>query len=464
MSKILNKEEILPTLFAGKRVRASEWELDRFIEVKDGQIVTESGEPFNMMDAKESEWGIWKAPIKKSGAVISRDEALKALYSGKEVKAVDWSDKKLLVKDGQIMVNGVEPFNIMDAKEREWVIVDDVVCDNTAKEIAELKAMIQELIESKEAKPKDGRNTEVQANATEMIKAVYGVTTPAQIQERFKNELESAKSSRDVERVVCEYIPYCWIGGRTLGTVSVYYSNMRKVIKELENETYKDVALALFLPPQSLYEASQQKVVENKKEKIRNKNTFNPESIQKLIEKIKNKLESDDFSDKPRQVKLEREKAYWAYAYLTIVTGRRQAEILKSLSIEKREDSWYYCGISKDREEGKCIKAYSLDDDFVFLNELLAYVQEHIEADTLTQKQINSKFNNPFNNALKRITGTSFMAKEWREIFTEMMWIKSGNDGSNIDKRDFRAEVLGHEYDSRLSATEHYEGWEASDE
>ena len=452
-------------LFNGKRVRATEWELERYVEVVDGQVITEAGEPFNIMKAKESEWVIWTAPVKKSEAVISRDEALKALYSGKEVKAVDWSDKKLLVKDGQIMVNGVEPFNIMKAKEDKWLIVEDEVkSDNDAsREIAELKSLIKELLESKKVEPKakDSRDTAIQSNSTEMIKAVYGVTTPKQVQELFKERLESAKNSRDIEKVVCEFIPYCWIGKGSINTVKNIYTDMRKVIKELENETYKDVALTLFLPPQALYEASQAKVDDNKKEQIRNKNTFNPKHIKELLAEIKTKLENDDFEDKPRQTTIEREKAYWAYAYLTIVTGRRQAEILKTLSIVKKEDGWHYCGISKDRKDGKCIKAYSLDDDYVFLNELLTYIQEHIGAKELSQREINSKFNNPFNNALKRITGTSFTAKEWREIYTEMLWLKNGGEGSNIDKRDFRAEVLGHQYDGKLSATEHYEGWEA---
>jgi len=463
--KKLNKEKATKLLFGGKRIRAIDWDDNQFIEFKGGQVVTEAGELFDIMKSKENEWIEWSEPVEKSDEVISREEALSALISGKKVRSKEWIASYLEFKDGQIVDEKGNLYDITKSDIEEWVIgeYEAPSKDNASKEIAELKSWIKELLKSKEAEPKakDSRDTGVQANSNEIIKAVYGVTTPKQVLELFKERLESAKNSRDIEKVVCEFIPYCWIGKGSINTVKNVYTSMRKVIKELENETYKDVALTLFLPPQALYEASQAKVDDNKKEQIRNKNTFNPKHIEELLKEIKTKLENDDFEDKPRQTTIEREKAYWAYAYLTMVTGRRQAEILKTLSIVKKEDGWYYCGISKDRKDGKCIKAYSLDDDYVFLNELLTYIQEHIGADKLTQREINSKFNNPFNNALKRITGTSFTAKEWREIYTEMLWLKNGGDGSNIDKRDFRAEILGHEYDGKLSATEHYEGWEA---
>jgi len=460
--KTLTKSEMLSDLFTGGKFRASAWEEDTYIVVDSGQVVTNENEAFNVMDSKEDEWVLWKKP-KKKDAIITKEEALRALYDGKRVKATEWENEVLFVKDGQIMVNGKEPFNIMRANEKEWMVVTDEVKEEL-NELAELKAMVSELLKNKN---KDGRNNEVQSNTNELLKAVYGVAAPKEIEEQFKRQLENAKSTKDIEKVVCEYIPYCWIGGRTLGTTSVYYSNMRKVIKDIENETYRDTALSLFLPPQSLYESVQTKISDNKKEVIRDKNVFDAKHIKELIVSIKEKILEDDYNDKPRQTALEREKAYWAYSYLTIVTGRRQSEILKTLSVRRKnkKSNYEYCGILKDREEGKCIKAFSLDDDFDFISDLVDYIQEHINAKDFTEKQINSKFNNSFNNALKRITGTHFTAKDFRDIYAEMLWIKNKSEkDSNIDKRDFKAEVLGHEYDGKLSATEHYDAWEAIDE
>jgi len=458
----MTKNKALTELFKGKRMKAVSWDNRTYIEVKNGQVIDNAGEQFDIMSSTEKEWIEWQEVKEQNSRIMNRNEALEALYSGKRVKALEWTNKELFVENGQIMINGAKQFDITRAKEEKWIIVEPK--KDTSNEISELKEMIKELLEKK-APVIDGRHPNNQNNTNDILIAIYGVSTPSKVKALFKEKLESAKNSRDIQKTVCEFIPYCWAGGRTLNTTSTYYTEMRNIIKELHNEEYRDTALSLFLPPAGLYEHTKETVDNNKKEKIRNKNTFDPKHINNLLKEIKEKLQNNSFENKPRQTTLEREKAYWAYAYLTLTTGRRQAEILKSLRLEKKEDEWYFCGVSKDRKGGKCVKAYALDDDFIFLSELLDYIQKHIDADKFTQREINGKFNNPFNNALKRITGTSLTAKDWREIYTEMMWRKNGlKDGSNIDKRDFRAEVLGHEYDGKLSATEHYEGWEAKDE
>lgn len=461
--KSFTKSEILPDLFSGKKFRAAGWKEEKYVEVLNGQIVTNDGDPFDVMGADSEEWFLWVRPIKTG--VISKEEALKALYEGKSVKAKDWTDEVIFVKDGQIMINGAKPFNIMTAEEKEWIIVQEEARTSEHEEIAELKAMIAKLLKNDE-KEKDGRSVEVQESTTELLKTVYGVTTPKQIEKQFLDALDSANSTKDIEKTVCEYIPYCWIGGRTVGTTSVYYANMRNIIKKIENENYRDLALSLFLPPKGFYEMVQSGIVENKKEAIRDRNTFNPKFINELLAKLKTKILSDDFSDKPRQTEESRERAYYYYAYLTVATGRRQTEILKTLEIKKAKKGFEFNGLLKKRESDESkIEAFSLDDDFAFLAKLVKYVQEHIDAKSFTEKEINSKFNNPFNNALKRITGTNFTAKEWRDIYAEMMWyINDAKTKSNIDKRDYKAKILGHENDEKLSATEHYDVWEAIDE
>jgi len=466
--KIYTKDQLFGEIYLNKDTKftSTQWEEDKFITQKDGQIIDQDGNPFNLMTAKDEEWIVWVEPKPtQNTATITKEEALKALYNGKRVKALSWDDKALEVKDGQILLNDKTPFNIMTSKEKDWVLIEECKdSQNESQQIAELKAMLEKVLAQNvnaEAKYTDGRSTEAQANTADLLKEVYGVSTPKEIQIQFKEKLESATSTWDIEKTVCEYIPYCWIGGRTLGTTSVYYTNMREVITKLKNETYRDTALNLFLPPQKLYESVQTKISDNKKEVIRDKNTFNAKYIKSLIKMIKEKIIKDDYSDKPRRTDLEREKAYWAYAYLTIVTGRRQTEILKTLEIKKAKGVWQYCGILKDREDGKCIDAYALDDDFEFLSDLVDYIQEHTNAKAFTEKQINSKYNKSFNDALKRITGKDYKSHEWRSIYTELMLIKENKSEANeMDKKEFKAKILGHHYKTTLTATEHYDGWE----
>jgi len=494
--KTYTKDQLFGEIYLNEDAKftSTKWEEDKYITVQDGQIIDNEGNPFNLMTAKDNEWTIWEEP-KQNTDTITKEEALKALYSGKRVKALEWDNKALEVKDGQILLNDKAPFNIMIAKEKDWVIIEECQTKDTdsSKEIAELRAMLEKVLiqnGKKETKHTDGRSAEAQANTTDILKDVYGVSTPKEVQSQFKEKLENAHSTIDIQKIVCEYIPYCWIGNRTLGTTSVYYSNMRKVIKELRNVDYRETGLNLFVAPQSVYETVQTNITEHKKEEIRNKNTFDLQYNKDLIISMKENISSDNIPITPRQTEV-REKAYWAYAYLTMVTGRRQTEILKSLEFKKEKGTWLYCGIKKDREDGKCIEAYALDEDFEFLSDLADYVQGFVkdeiyekiesklskETDSkkkaalkkeleelyFTESEINSKFNGIFSNALKRITGTSNKASDWRDIWAEMLWLEKGEEeGSQIDKRDFKAKVLGHKYDGKLSATEHYDGWEAT--
>ena len=101
--KKLNKEKATKLLFGGKRIRAIDWDDNQFIEFKGGQVVTEAGELFDIMKSKESEWVEWSEPVEKSDEVISREEALSALISGKKVRSKEWIASYLEFKDGQIV-------------------------------------------------------------------------------------------------------------------------------------------------------------------------------------------------------------------------------------------------------------------------------------------------------------------------------------------------------------------------
>ena len=463
----------LQALLDGKRVRGLDWDGGKYLEMMDGQIVDEAGKPYNIMAAKVEGWEIWTEPSKKE-EVISKADALAALFAGKRVRAVDWDSDALYVKDNQVLINGSKPYNIMEAKEDRWVIVEDEPAGAPTKEIAELKEMLQQLIDAKEVAPdqkdsatapKDGRDTQAQAVAAETLNALYGASTPAEVLEKFGQQLNAATNTRDVTLTVCEFIPFAWIGGKTMATAKTYYTKLRNVARTVENEQYRELALALCLPPQSLYEAIQQKTDTAKKEKIRDEESFEIEAMHEILEKLSGLIEGGDEaikSVKTRQQTLERAKAYVYATYLALVTGRRMIEILQTLRIEKRGDEYFFCGIAKDRsEEDKCIKAYLVEGDFVTISKLLEYVQEHIRetgGEGMSPTKINSKFNNPFNGAFKRLTGTGYTFKDARDIYAELLWDKMGEGDSWVDKRDFRAKVLGHEYDASLSTPEHYMG------
>ena len=468
MSNILSKVEALNAIFAGSILTTLEWDKTAYIHIMDGQIVDNENEPFDMSSTDINEWIIWEEPKAVLGAKLNRAEALSAMFAGERVYTNDMGEGVYVYVDndnGQVFQSDKKPFNIMTADTDEWFIYedeaktnnDDEVVKTLFKEIEKLNNEITTL--KKEGTPKtapDGRNAEVQANTTELIKAVYNVTEPAEVKKLFREQLQACKNKRDAQVAIVQAVPYCWIGGRTLGTTSVYYSEMRKIVKEVGGE-FEEMSLALLVPPLGLYEASQAKVTASTKEKHIERDTYNPEYIKTIISKLKDSITTGNI-DKTRQQTQERAIAYTYATYLVLVTGRRQIEIIKTLKIVKKGDEWFYQGVAKKGEDDVSIKAYSLDTDFEKLAELLEYVQKALDTKNMTKAQANSKFNNPFNNAFKKLTGTNFTFQDAREIMADILWSESDeNDGTWNTEQSFKAKILGHSItQDRLTATEHY--------
>lgn len=463
MNKLLSKAKALGTIFTGAKLTTINWDKTSYIHIVDGQVVNNDGDMFNMSATDVDEWIIWEEPKEVSHAKISKAEALGVMFDGKRVFSSDMvKGVYLYIDNGQVLIShDKEPFNIMDIDSDDWFIFEDEETTNNDEvvqtlftEIAKLNKEITTL--KKENTKPDGRNAEIQANTTELIKAVYGVSEPVEVKKLFREQLQACKNSRDAQVAVIQAIPYCWIGGRTLGTTSVYYSEMRKIIKEVGGQ-FEDMSLALLLPPQGLYEASQAKVTANTKEKHIERDTYDIEYIKATVSRLKDSITTGNI-EKTRQQTRERAITYVYATYLALVTGRRQIEIIKTLKIVKEGKEWVYKGIAKKNEDDVSIKAYSLDNDFEKLAELLTFVQDTLRTKDFTKAQTNSKFNNPFNNAFKKLTGTNFTYHDAREIMSDILWNESDeNDGTWNTEQAFKAKVLGHAVaQDRLTATEHY--------
>jgi len=462
MSDILNKAEALSAIFTGQKLTTLEWDKSSYIHIENGQIHNNEGSMFDMTATDINEWIIWEEPKEVVSIKLNKAEALSAMFSGKRVYNSDMIEGiYIYVDNGQVVQSDKKPFNIMTTNIDEWFIYEDEETNNNDEVVKTLFAEIERLtnenatLKKENTKP-DGRNTEVQANTTELIKSVYGVVEPAEVKKLFREQLQACKSKRDVQVAIVQAVPYCWIGGRALNTTAQYYTEMRKIVQEVGGE-HEDMALALLLPPQGLYEATQAKVIANTKEKHIDRDTYDIEYIKTIISRLKDSITTGNI-EKTRQQTQERANAYVYATYLALVTGRRQIEIIKTLEIVKEGKEWFYKGIAKKNEDDISLKAYSLDDDFEKLSELLEYIQNTLGTKDMTKAQANSKFNNPFNNAFKRLTGTNFTFHDAREIFADIMYQQSDAvDGTWNTEEDYKSKILGHSISKeRLTATEYY--------
>jgi len=462
MKKLLSKSEALNAIFTGSKLTTIDWDKSSYIHIIDGQILNNEGSMFDMSSTDINEWSVWVEPKEVVSTKLNKAEALSAMFSGKRVYNSDMTKGVYIFVDGgQVVQSDKKPFNIMTADSDEWFIYEDEATTNNDEVVKTLFNEIEKLTSTiatlkKENTKPDGRNAEVQANTNELIKAVYGVNEPAEVKKLFREQLQASKNKRDVQVAIIQAVPYCWIGGRTLGTTSVYYSEMRKIVKEVGGE-FEDMSLALLMPPLGLYEASQAKVTAHTKEKHIERDTYDVEYIKAVISRLKDSIKTGNI-EKTRQQTQERAIAYTYATYLALVTGRRQIEIIKTLKIVKKGKEWFYEGLAKKNEDDISIKAYSLDDDFEKLAELLKYVQNLLGTKDMTKSQANSKFNNPFNKAFKKLTATNFTFQDAREIYADILWSESEeNDGTWNSEQAFKAKVLGHSItQDRLTATEHY--------
>ena len=439
------KSTALNKLMNGEKVRAKGWDEENYIVVnKEGQIVDNEGKIFNMMASKEKTWELYKEP-ESEATLTDNTEVLKMLEK---------------------LMNEVK--ELKKAKSN-----NNVVCDVDSDDIA--SAVADEVIDAVEHKVTQAIKDNVpqeERTHDDIVKIFYGVTSLKEVRELFKQDLLNCKDKRDVALTVTKYIPYCWMGARSIKTVARYYSDMRNVIKDV-NDQFQDYALELFSVPQDVYERIKKADTKKVLDKLEaDKETFDVKEIENTISDLKQEvLKALELSADvtigqwkanglpiSKQQSVDRARAYLFATYIAFVTGRRITEILKSLELVKKEDGWYYKGIMKKGSEGVEVKAYSLDDDYELLSKLLKQLREDIDTSNMTNQEVNSKFNHIFNRALKNITGLKYTFHDLREIFAEMAYLKFGRkNGSDREKEDFISDILGHEINKdRLVSANHY--------
>ena len=433
-----------------------------------------------MMTTNIKEWSVWVEP-KAKGEVLDLMGAMGAVMSGKHLTGKGWDAERYIYADkekgGQVFDNNGKPFNMMTTNIKEWSVWVEpkaVASAFPAEFKAIMENMAKELKELKQSVNNDGMTNKNQ----ELLKLVYGVESIKDLKELFKNRWSEVDSKKDASKVIIEFIPFCWLGGREINTVASYYRDMRNIIKEIDND-YTELGLDLFILKGEVYDRIAEKSMNTVKEKSEDatREEYDGEQIEEVISELKEKCQTalglslDDLEDKAqveawkeaglpiaKQQTVNRARAYLFSSYLVLTTGRRNAEILKTLEIIKENKEWFYKGIGKKTTKDAKIKAYSLDTDFAFLQSLLIRIRKDLDTSKLTEKQVNSKYNRIFNRAFKKLTQMDYTFHEAREISTDMLYIRDGyKTGEWTEEFNFKAETLGHEIkEDRLKATHNY--------
>jgi hypothetical protein len=292
-----------------------------------------------------------------------------------------------------------------------------------------------------------------------LFKNLYGTNNWNKIKDDFKSDLNGCKAKDDLILLHNRYIPYLWLE-RALNTVLAKYTELRNIIKDSDNK-HKNFALDKVFQlgnkdkDKSIYQVNNKhqkaKVVrKNKDDKIE----ISYKIIENIVIDLKYKIDNNDF-ELYRNQNLNIVKSYHIALLLGLCTGRRQIEILKTLSIFKDKDDVLFGGIAKKINIDTKFKSKLLFINIKEAKHYLKNLRKTLNLDDLTNREVNQKFSGSLNIALnkyiKNFIDRDFKFHELRKIYAEVCYIKFGG---SMDKDLFYKNILSHEVEP-TSAT-HY--------
>lgn len=245
--------------------------------------------------------------------------------------------------------------------------------------------------------------TETKEKRKEIFQTIYGVEKFTQILTLFEEEYNSAKDIGITEILQLykkySYAIFFMYSPSSIRTNLVKFKN---IIKK-NGGIYKVNALDIFTIDE-VYSPIRADDLARKEELKKeldalDPTTINPQIIIDKIKELKSILDNNEFEIKQRQTK-EIVRAYYIVTILGLATGRRFAELLKTLKIEKVKNKIYFRGLVKGNEDIEANIIYlSYEDTIKYLKEL----REIIDTKNMTTSELNLKYSKKFNLAIKRI-------------------------------------------------------------
>jgi len=445
-------EVIVAVLTGGEMVRAIDWDDGFYIHAQNGQVVDQDGKPFNIKEADVEEWEIYE----EDNIELLHGVSKELNKHHKEVIESIGSNEKSIEELAEFQkLNFIKLFKMLGGED---VTAQDALV-KTALPSADLEA------DKKEVEDED----------INVVELYYGVNKLEEVLNLFTKEYKEANNQDEVIEVLIKFMPFAWMNGRAWRTSVKYHAKIRSIIKSIGGE-HEETALHFFkLPPQmheDINNINTKKVIEKQEDK----DQFSIRVIETVLSELKAKVKDivkfgkkgtlEDYKNTiglivKKQQSAEYVRAYYIASYLALTTGRRMADIIKTMEIKKHNRAWHYTGLTKKRsDEEEMVKAISIDGDMELLQKALKLLRSSLpEAQSMTAEEVNSKYNAIFNKNFKSITGLNMTFHEARDVFAELAHKKFG---ANKEERQYKAEVLGHkEPVEKRTATDHYMTTEA---
>jgi hypothetical protein len=279
---------------------------------------------------------------------------------------------------------------------------------------------------------------------------LYGTRSLEKIVDQFEKKIK--KRDADPDALFQEYLPALWYG-QSFGTVATRYSAFRKPLKRMRSKRAKR-ALELFTFPAAGFDLLKKRQDEKALEK-KNTQEFDSSKVSELISKIHEMIETEKFPSGESRQKPKRIEAYWLAAYLALATGRRFAEVLKTMDISKHGTKVKITGLTKKSPGEDILDGACLLDDYKTVKKALTRLREIFRTNHMSVDKVGKKHSYTFNRYLKQkiLEDDSKSFHDLRAMYAEECWKRYGKD-SGMSHDDFIGHVLGHK--KFVTATDHY--------
>ncbi len=276
---------------------------------------------------------------------------------------------------------------------------------------------------------------------TKYLDEVFGCSQWKDIKNILLNEAKHIKTKDDIMQFASKYVLFMSFDS-SIHTIK----NRSLEIRNLLVENNLEELTTLFKIDGAIYGSIKKDYKEKiKKENEVSKDNFNHlEFTEKTIKQLTNNIENNIVLSKSNMSKLEDEIFYQKLFVLALATGRRQIELLKTLSMKKKKDLAIYEGLSKKRNDdvNYCEAPILIDIKIAkkYLNDIHSYLEKY-NIKNLSANEINSKLNGRIGNAIKRYIG-DYTFHFFRSCYAHTCYIKNNIE---TDQVLYFQTILGHQ-------------------
>jgi len=320
--------------------------------------------------------------------------------------------------------------------------------------------------------------TQLEVSRATAFNSLYGVSTQKEILELFKQDCIEHKSIKNddeekeesASKLFSKYalaITFLY----SLSQIKNNLKNYKKIISELRLGDV--VAKKFYFEGLSMTVNKTTKIKREAREETNKKMPFSiTEEILRIEKILANKVPFKINKNQSREMV----RSYYIVYILGLATGRRFTEIMKTVTVHKKGDNYFFKGLLKKRDDVKTkeVRAYFIGLSYTaikhYLNELRDYIDKKLQEDKnlrledISENQINTIFGRVYNNAVVRISNKKVPnIHELRHFYTiahQEQYLRSNPQLKKLNQSDLevvlknvRYTVLAHELGIDTTAT-----------